>query len=220
MKRIWLLLVVVFLIPIVPWLIIGAPLESWIEGVLRDSAAAGYRQWGAALLGLTVLAGDSFLPVPSTIVMSLLGLAFGVFLGGVLASVGLSLSGLVAYGLCRRFGVGIARRIAGETGLERVRNTMTRLGPITIAVTRSVPVLQEATSCLAGLAQMPARKYVPALLAGCIPTGFAYAAIGASALVSERAAVVLSIAIPAVSWPLIYLALRSGRGAKQGAEKI
>ncbi len=212
-QRIWWLLGAVLLIPIIPWVLVGAPLEAWVEGALGGADSAAPQAWLAALAGVAALAVDSFLPIPSTLMMSALGFAFGAFWGGVLASVGIFLSGTIAYLCCRRFGVALARRIAGEAGLERVREGMRRLGPLTIAVTRSVPVVQEATACLAGLTEMPARSFFGSLAAGSVPTGFAYAAIGASALQSEGWALALSLVVPALTWPLIYWVLRSARNS-------
>jgi uncharacterized membrane protein YdjX (TVP38/TMEM64 family) len=160
-------------------------------------------------MGVALLAGDSFLPVPSTLVMSALGLALGTLLGGLAAACGLFLSGAIAYLVCRRWGSGWARRIAGEKGLARVESAMRQQGPWLIAATRSVPVVQEASSCLAGVAGMPARIYFSVLAVGCVPTGFAYAAIGASALENRWWAVALSVAVPLLTWPLVYLPLRT-----------
>jgi uncharacterized membrane protein YdjX (TVP38/TMEM64 family) len=70
-------------------------------------------------------------------------------------------------------------------------------------------VIQEATSCLAGVVRMPAKMYFAALAIGSIPTGFAYAAIGASALHSRWHAIALSLVVPVLTWPCVYLALRA-----------
>lgn len=216
-QRIWWLLGAVLLVPIIPWLLVGAPLEAWVEGAIGEAGRSRPQAWIGALAGVTVLAVDSFLPIPSTLMMSALGFAFGALWGGLLASLGIFLSGTVAYLCCRRFGVALARRIAGESGLERVREGMRRLGPLTIAVTRSVPVVQEATACLAGLTEMPARSFFASLAAGSVPTGFAYAAIGTSALQSEGWALALSLLVPALTWPVIYWVLRSARNSPGAA---
>jgi uncharacterized membrane protein YdjX (TVP38/TMEM64 family) len=210
-KRVWLLLLFVMLIPIVPWLLVGAPMENWLEGAFSRMSASTSQTWMAAVFGVAVLAADSFFPVPSTLVMSALGLAFGIGVGGALASFGLCLSGTIAYAGCRTLGGPLARKIVGEKDLARVGDTMARYGVLTIAVTRSVPVVQEATACLAGLSKMRFRDFFGALVAGCIPTGFAYAAIGASALHSQTLAVVLSVAVPIVTWPVIYGVLQLRR---------
>ncbi len=205
-KGVGLLLLAALLVPILPWVALGPVLEPWAAGVLENGGALSRPLVGAA--GVALLAGDSFLPVPSTLVMSGLGLALGAGLGGLAASVGVFLSGSIAYLVCRRWGAGMARRIAGEKGLARVEETMRRQGAWLVAATRAVPVVQEATSCLAGVVGMPARSYFVALVLGCLPTGFAYAAIGASALGNRWWAVGLSVTVPTCSWLLVGVALR------------
>lgn len=212
-RRVVFLLLSALLIPILPWLVVGQPMEAWITGAMDTSSALPRGSVG--LLGVALLAGDSFLPVPSTLVMSALGYALGILAGGALASLGVFLSGLIAYYGCRRFGAGLARRIAGERGLMRVSEVMERVGPVVIAVTRSVPVVQEASACLAGLVRMRPSAFLPALAAGCVPTGFAYAAIGASALHHRDLAIALSIGIPAASWPIIWWVIRRVNASKQ-----
>lgn len=212
-KGFWSLVLAVVLVPILPWVVLGPWLEVWAAGLVTGEGGAGTSRVLLAALGLALLAGDSFLPIPSTLVMSGLGLALGVALGGLAAAAGVFLSGTIAYAVCRRWGAGLARRIAGEKGLARVEEMMSRHGALLIAATRSVPVVQEATACLAGAARMPAKLYFSALALGSLPTGFAYAAIGASALQNRTLAVVLSLALPLVTWPLVAWALRRGRGA-------
>ena len=205
------LVLAVLLVPILPWIVLGPWLEGWAAGLVTGEGAAGTSRELIAALGVALLAGDSFLPIPSTLVMSGLGLALGAVLGGLVAAVGVFLSGGIAYAVCWRWGGGMARRIAGEKGLSRVEAAMNRHGALLIAATRSVPVLQEATACLAGATRMPAKLYFSALALGCIPTGFAYAAIGASALQNRAMAIVLSLAVPVVTWPVVHLALRGTR---------
>lgn len=204
-QKIWLLMLAVLLVPILPWIVLGPRLEVWAAGLVSGEHASGLSRSLVGVVGVGLLAGDSFLPIPSTLVMSGLGLALGAVAGGLAASVGVFLSGTIAYLVCRRWGVGMARRIAGEKGLAKVEEAMRRQGVLLIAATRSVPVVQEATACLAGVTQMPAKLFFTALAAGCIPTGFAYAAIGSSALHNPWWAVGLSVFLPLASWPLVQL---------------
>lgn len=206
---VWLLVLAVLLVPILPWIVLGSRLELWATGMMSAEKTSELSRSMLGMLGVGLLASDSFLPIPSTLVMSALGLALGTVVGGVAASMGVFLSGAIAYLVCQRWGAGMARRIAGEKGLARVEVAMRRQGALLIAATRSVPVVQEATACLAGLAQMPAKLFFAALAAGCLPTGFAYAAIGASALHSQWWAVGLSLVVPVVTWPLVYLVVHS-----------
>ena len=209
--RIWLLVLAILLVPILPWIVLGPQMELWASGMVSGEGASGMPRLLLGALGVGLLASDSFLPIPSTVVMSALGLALGIVVGGVAASVGVFLSGTVAYLVCRRWGTGMARRITGEKGLSRVSAAMNRQGVLLIAATRSVPVVQEATACLAGVTRMPPKLFFAALAAGCIPTGFAYAAIGASALHSHWWAVGLSLVVPLVTWPLVHVLVRQLR---------
>jgi len=206
---IWLLVLAVLLVPILPWIVLGPRLELWAAGLVSGENASGMSRALVGVLGVGLLASDSFLPIPSTLVMSALGLALGTVIGGLAASAGVFLSGAVAYLVCRRWGTGMARRIAGEKGLVWIETAMRRHGTLLIVATRSVPVVQEATACMAGLTQMPAKLFFAALASGCLPTGFAYAAIGASALHNKWWAAGLSVVLPLVTWPLVYLVVRS-----------
>ena len=197
------------LVPILPWIVLGPRMELWAAGMVSGEGASGLSRTLLGALGVGLLASDSFLPIPSTLVMSALGFALGTLIGGLAASAGVFLSGAIAFWVCRRWGAGMARRIAGEKGLARVDAAMQQQGVWLIAATRSVPVVQEATACLAGVTQMPAKLFFSALAAGCIPTGFAYAAIGASALHDRWWAAGLSIVLPLVTWPFVYLVVRS-----------
>jgi uncharacterized membrane protein YdjX (TVP38/TMEM64 family) len=210
-KRIWLLVLAVVLVPILPWVVLGPRLEPWAVGLMTGGGGPAISREVLAVAGVGLLAGDSFLPVPSTLVMSALGLVMGPMLGGLAATVGVFLSGTIAYVVCRRWGAGLARRIAGENGLARVAAALERQGWWLVAATRSVPVVQEATACLAGVTRMPARLYFSALAVGSGPTGFAYAAIGASALHDRWWAVALSVLVPVITWPLVHLAVRGPR---------
>lgn len=206
---IWLLVLAVLLVPILPWIVLGPRLEVWAAGLVSGEQASGLSRSLVGVVGVGLLASDSFLPIPSTLVMSGLGLALGTVVGGLVASMGVFLSGTIAYAVCRRWGAGMARRIAGEKGLAKVEEAMRRQGVLLIAATRSVPVVQEATACLAGLTRMPAKIFFAALAAGCIPTGFAYAAIGASALHNQWWAAGLSLVVPLATWPLVQRLVRN-----------
>jgi uncharacterized membrane protein YdjX (TVP38/TMEM64 family) len=214
-QRIWLLVLAVLLVPILPWIVLGPRLELWAAGMVSGDNASALSRVLLGALGVGLLASDSFLPIPSTLVMSALGLAFGTLVGGAAAAIGVFLSGAIAYWVCRRWGVGMARRIAGEKGMARVETAMHRQGVLLIAATRSVPVVQEATACLAGVTRMPAKLFFTALAAGCVPTGFAYAAIGASALKNQWWAVGLSLVVPIITWPLVHLVVRKSERQNQ-----
>jgi len=195
-SRFWLLFTIVVILIIVPFILWGNWFELMfnLQGAKRWMEGLGPWAWAG---GVGLLISDLFLPVPGTVVMSALGLVYGWFWGGVASVVGSFLSGIVAYGLCRWFGRGPARWLAGDRGLARGESLFhSGQGGWIVAMSRWMPVLPEAVACLAGLVKMPWKTFAIALLAGTVPLGFAFAAIGASGVDNPGAAVILSAVLP------------------------
>ncbi|MCB1077086.1 MAG: VTT domain-containing protein, partial [Verrucomicrobiae bacterium] len=163
-----------------------------------------------------LLVADLFLPVPGTAVISALGFVYGTWLGGVVGAVGSMLSGLLAYGLCRKVGHRAAVFIAGEHDLEKGEKLFRgAAGGYLIALSRWLPVMPEVLACLAGLSRMPFGRFMTALACGSLPLGFAFAAIGSTGRGNPTLAVALSAVVPAVLWLAVrpFLARHS---TKQG----
>lgn len=184
---------------LVPFFLYGHAFDaaSSVEGAVDWMTR--YGRW-AGLAGILLLVADLFLPIPSTVVMSALGLQFGPLWGGMLAGTGSVLSGLLGYGLCRWLGQPAARWFAGEESMQRGRVLFASRGAWMVLLSRWMPVLPEAIACLAGLAGMPFRAFLFALLCGSFPTGFAFAAVGALGSHRPVAAVVLSVVLPILLW--------------------
>lgn len=163
-------------------------MKSWLEN-------QGPWAWAA---GVSLLCADIVLPIPGTIVMSVLGFLYGPLLGGLVAAFGSVLSGLIAYTACRFAGRRAAEWIAGREQLARGEAWFqTGSAGWLVAVSRWTPVLPEAIACLAGLARMPFGSFVTALLCGSLPLGFAFAAIGhLGAEQHELLAVTMSAVLP------------------------
>ncbi|MEY4483146.1 MAG: hypothetical protein RL693_598 [Verrucomicrobiota bacterium] len=202
------LLVVLLACIITPFLIWG----DWFE---RLFDLRGTKQWMegfgpfAWLGGVALLVSDLVLPIPGTVVMSALGLVYGWFWGGLASVFGSVLSGVVAYGLCRKFGHRAAVWLAGEEGLAKGEALFqSERGGWLVALSRWMPVLPEAVACLAGLTRMPWRTFITALIAGSIPLGFVFAAIGDLGLERPGIALSLSALIPVVLYALAAWMLR------------
>jgi uncharacterized membrane protein YdjX (TVP38/TMEM64 family) len=167
-----------------------------------DGAQAWMSEHGswAWLAGVLLLVSDIALPVPSTIVMSALGLLYGWFVGGLLASAGSFLAGLTAYFACRWLGRPAALWLAGEDSLSRGEELFARHGGWLVALSRWMPVLPEAVACLAGLVKMNLRTFLTSLACGSLPVGFAFAGIGVLGKTSPTTAVVLSAILPVILW--------------------
>lgn len=167
-----------------------------------------YGQW-AWLAGVLLLCADIVLPIPSTVVMSALGLMYGWWLGGLIAAGGSMLSGMVAYSACRALGHRAAIWIAGEEGLAKGERLFSKHGGWLVATSRWMPVLPEAVACLAGLVRMPWRVFLISLVCGSLPLGFGFAAIGALGASSPGLAITLSAVVPVLLWLLARWLMRS-----------
>lgn len=197
--RIWFVSGFLFLLVIIPFLIWGDWFSSLFSEVNAVQALKDHGQW-AWLFGLILLIGDLFLPLPGTIIMSALGFIYGPFIGGVLASLGSFLSGLLAYILCRGLGLKAAVFLLGEKDLQKGQTLFKKNGGWIVAVSRWLPIFPEVISCLAGLNRMPAIKYVIALICGALPLGFIFAYIGYTGETSPYFAVGISAILPLLLW--------------------
>lgn len=184
--------------------------DAFTELFSSAEALARYGKF-AWIAGLLLLIGDLFLPVPGTAVMSAMGYLYGPLLGGLIGATGSLLSGLLAYGLCRKFGPRVAHRIAGEEELRKGEHLFARSGGWIVALSRWLPLLPEVIACLAGLARMPFRNFALALCCGSIPLAFAYAAVGGAGVKHPAFALTASILLPALLWLVLGAALRRRR---------
>lgn len=196
MRLLWIALALALLV-IVPFLVWGERFETafTLEGSVEWLRDAG--PWGAVLL-FALLVGDLVLPVPATPLMSAGGYVYGTLAGGAIAAAGSIASGLLAWALCRRLGRGMAEKLVGARDLDRSHALFERAGPWLVACSRWMPILPEVVASLAGLTRMSARRFVPALVLGSVPMGFAYSAIGASGHDAPWLAIAASVLVPAV----------------------
>jgi uncharacterized membrane protein YdjX (TVP38/TMEM64 family) len=181
------------------WLVWGGRWEEQftLAGSVIWLEAAGPWAWAA---GIALLAGDLLIPAPSTVVISALGLIYGIWLGGTIAVIGLMAAGLGGYGLGRLFGEQFARRWLGSRDYEKGKLLFAAGGGWVVALSRALPILPEVISCTAGLVRMPFKRFVISLGCGSVPMGFLFAGIGQAGRDAPGWAIVLSLAVPAVLW--------------------
>jgi uncharacterized membrane protein YdjX (TVP38/TMEM64 family) len=197
-RRAWILVALVLAGILLPWALWGARLEAWLDpDGLAD--ALGSEPLGAAAVGIGLLCADILLPIPSTVVMSGLGLALGPWLGGLVAAAGSFLAGCLAYGIARLLGRAPAAWIADE-GLSELEARFASSGGWMVALSRWTPVLPEAVAALAGVARMPFGRFAAALACGVVPLGFAFAWVGHLGHGSPLLALALSALLPAILW--------------------
>lgn len=180
--------------------------SQWLRGASQGSAGRA----GAAGLVVGLLAADLVLPVPSSVVMTLSGTFLGFAAGSLASFAGAMISALLGYALCRRFGRPMFERLTGPGEFDRVERFLRDYGSWAIVLSRSVPMLTEVMSCLAGLGGMNLPRFAALAAAGTLPICLVYAWAGAAG--SDPAgvgwAVVLAFAIPALGFGFLRLAAR------------
>ena len=179
---------------IVPFLLFGDGLDSFARNAM---ASASHRPL-AGLVGFLLLAADVVLPIPSTVVIAVLGGWLGAFTGTLVAAGGLTLGCAIGYWLGKQLGFDFAERTIGREDFAAVSTWFERHGVLVLAFCRPVPVLAEATVIAAGVAGLPARKVLIVTTLANIGFAAVYALLGASADtgVGFLAALAASIALP------------------------
>ena len=162
--------------------------QDWLDSL-------GAWSW---ILGIGLMVADIVLPIPNTAIITVMGQSYGPLLGGVIGIVGSFSAGVIAYGMTRMLGRGFAEWLLGDelVSAERFFNNS---GSFAVACSRWLPLLPEAISCMAGLARMPFGTYCIALLCGCVPMSFAYAALAAVSD-NEFIPLLISIILPIPIW--------------------
>jgi uncharacterized membrane protein YdjX (TVP38/TMEM64 family) len=150
-----------------------------------------------------LLVGDLVLPVPSSIVMTLSGYFLGWIAGALVAFLGATASAAVGFSLCRRFGQKAFNRLIGQKVVSRVQRFFDRYGVWAIVLSRSVPMLTEVMSCLAGMSLIRFPYFLVLSAVGTLPVCIVYAWAGSN---SQRTptgigwAVFLAFVIPAAGF--------------------
>lgn len=166
------------------------------------------RQAWAWAAGMGLIVADLFLPIPATSIIAGLGIVYGPFWGGLAGAAGAWLAGMLAYGLCRAFGVSAARWLVGPEPLERLHGFFHRFGLVALALSRGMPLLPEVLSCLSGLARMGVRRVMLGLAIGSVPLGIGFAWLGYVYRDEPLQAGLISATIPLLVWPVVWLIMR------------
>jgi uncharacterized membrane protein YdjX (TVP38/TMEM64 family) len=201
MVRPLMVVAVICLISIVPFIWFGADVEAWFRNFAANPPSAAVTAW--VVLGL--LSVDILLPVPSSMISTLAGWHLGWWQGTIISTLGMSIGAILGFALARRFGERIALWFAKPEDLEHMAKVTDRIGPITVMVTRGVPVLAEASVFLVGINQLSWRRFLPGVLVSNFAVSLAYAVFGDVAQEKQwlGAAIGLSIAVPVLLTMLV-----------------
>jgi membrane protein DedA with SNARE-associated domain len=187
-------MMVVLLVPIVPFLLLG---ENWQEQIGAWGKSRESQAWTAvAVVGL--LASDIFLPIPSSVLCTAAGWQLGVLPGALVAWLGMSLGAVLGFALAQKIGPPLVAWLTTPKDLARAQVLTEQLGPWLLVVGRGIPVVAEASVLLVGMHRMPWRTFLPPVLFSNLWLALAYAAFGRFA---ERynwmsLAIVVSILLP------------------------
>lgn len=205
--RLYLFIAVLVALMLAPILFFGDAIDDHFGGEEGLKRLQAFGSW-AWIVGIGLIIGDLVLPVPSTAVISSLGMLYGPWLGGFLGGVGSLLAGLVAYGGCRLLGKRVHDVLVGPENLDKLDRFFKRFGLWAIALSRWMPLLPEALCCLAGLARMKFGPFFAALACGSFAMGFAFGWLGV--YYSDRPVVglLVSALIPLAVWPIVHAFVR------------
>jgi uncharacterized membrane protein YdjX (TVP38/TMEM64 family) len=192
---------------LVPALVFDDEIDGYFAGQEGLNRLRQFGPW-AWLAGIGLIVADLVLPVPSTAVSAGLGMIYGPVVGGVVAGVGSTLAGLVAYGGCRLLGKRFVDWLVGPEAVVRLAGFFERHGTWAISLSRWMPLLPEALCCLAGMTRMRPGPFLGALATGSFAMGFAFAFLGEAYLDRPAAGLIVSALIPLVVWPPIHYLVR------------
>jgi uncharacterized membrane protein YdjX (TVP38/TMEM64 family) len=171
-------------IPLVPFFIIGElPGERWLSA--KDDSAGVFALVGAGLLAL-----DALLPVPSSIVGTMLGARLGFLPGFAAAFLGMMTGQVLAFAASRY----VLR--------HRARALPTAPTLAFLFLSRPVPVLAEAVAFAAGAARVRWPQFLFACGAGNLVYASALALNGAALIPGELLGpgLVLPMLLPVAAW--------------------
>lgn len=206
MRLFWLFIALVMIV-LIPFGIWGDQLTAMFS---QEGSVNWMQQFGnwAWIGGVALLISDLFLPIPGTVVMAALGYLYGPIWGGIIASLGSFLSGILAFGLCRMIGRNAAKWLLGEKDLAKGETIFKNAGGWIVAISRWLPVFPEVVACMAGLSRMKIWIFVLALACGSIPLGFTFAYIGYAGIENPTLAIGLSAGLPPILWFMAQFFMR------------
>lgn len=160
--------------------------EAWV---------AQFGPWGfVALLGLMLM--QSLLAfIPSVLIMVVAVLAYGPWVGGLLAWTGLLLAASMAHAIGRFLGPVTVERLIGSETEEKIDRFLERYGVWAIVAARISPALStDAVSYVAGLVGMGYGRFLAATALGTVPLTVLVGYLGADVQRLEGGLIWVSVA--------------------------
>ena len=148
-----------------------ARVEAWV---------AQFGAWGFVAILALMLMQSLLAFIPSVLIMVVTVLAYGPWVGGLLAWGGLLLAASMAYVIGRLLGPVTVERLIGSKTEKKIDRFLKRYGVWAIIAARISPALStDAVSYAAGLAGMEYVRFVTATALGTVPLTVLVAYLGA-----------------------------------------
>jgi uncharacterized membrane protein YdjX (TVP38/TMEM64 family) len=198
MRRLLLAGSLVALLFLALWAALVALDVAWVE---EPPAVLERGGWIGATVGVALLALDALAPVPSSVVMVVLGKLYGFGVGTALSLTGSVLSAFLAWLLGRR-SEPLLTRWMSPAERARANAWLARHGTFALAVTRPVPILAETFALLAGARGMPLGRVLLAATLGILPAALLYAWAGSAgrSVVEDALLFGLTLAVAGGLW--------------------
>jgi len=179
-----LLIVLALIVPILPFLIVGElPGERWLSAYDSNAMLFG-------IIGTVILASDVLLPIPSSIVGTLLGARLGFGYALISIWTGLMVGHLVGYA-------------TGYFLFYRFRNQLpSKPTMVALFLSRPVPVLAEAMTLAAGGSKLNITQFIVSCALGNAMYALALAGNGANFITGSvfGPGLIIAMLIPVMSW--------------------
>ena len=137
--------------------------------------------WLSAVIGVSLLALDVVLPIPSNVIMIAHGALFGTLVGTLLSLAGSMAAAAAGFWIGRRGGRLLTLVVPAEER-TRANATLERWGVLAIVVSRPLPLLAETITVLAGASPLGWGRAMLAALIGSLPPCLFYAWAGAASI--------------------------------------
>lgn len=169
----------------------------------------------AWMIGIGLLVGDLFLPIPAPGIMAALGDVYGLWVGVLISIAGSVIAGVIGYSFAWLFGQKGMRLLASEKEITKFRNIFEIWGGPALIITRIIPIMPEVITILSGFTRMRLSLFLAALLLGTIPTCFLFVWLGSISAPNHGYIIILTVMLSLAGWPVcLRMMYKKKRSAK------
>ncbi len=194
--RLLLIVLLAVLVPIIPFLLFGDSIETWVRSWLEPPPS----HTTMVSLVIAVLATDIFLPVPSSLVSTVAGVELGIAAATLASWIGMTIGAIFGFALARWCGRPLAERFSSRDDLAKMDEASERYGPLVLIALRAVPVMAEASVLIVGVNRLAWRRFLWPVMLSNLAVALVYSTLGH--LASDQRwlgpALIVSIIVPAV----------------------